>query len=171
MTNPLYWALEHVRDPENLAGLTPAARHLITLVAVFEGKGGSHPSVIALAELMGITERNVRKARAEAVRAGCLVVRPGGGRGHANTYILQSPTRSPATGFERETLSQTLSQTLSVATAQEQEQEEVLTNTDAVPRGAPPWVAQNMTAAQWIRDEIAAGRNPVYERERWRMAQ
>jgi DNA-binding transcriptional MocR family regulator len=170
----LYSALDYVRDADTMDGLSPSARHLLTLLAVFTGRHGtSHPSVAQLAQLMGLTEANVRRARAELVAADRIAIRYGGGRGRANVYLLRqgtnpealSTSRAPARGFSEETRAvargfpeETRAETRAVP--RDQEQGDVLTVTDAVPRGAPEppqWIREGITYGEWVRRERAAG--------------
>ena len=159
----LYSALDYVRDHDTMHGLSPTARHLLTVLAVFTGRHGtSHPSVWELAELMGITEANVRRARSELVAADRIAVSFGGGRGRANVYLLRhgsnpeslSTTRAAPRGFPSETRAETRAETHAVPRDQEQEQGEVLTERDAI-RAVPPWIAEGISRQQWIEDQWA----------------
>lgn len=164
----LFSALEYVRNPDTMTGLSPTARHLLTLLAVYTGRHGtSHPSMAELVALMGITERNVQRARRELERAGCIAVRYGGGRGRANTYLLRygtnpeaiSTTPAPATPFLRETPAQTPARTPALAPPQGQGQGEVLTSRDAsgaVSADQVPedWYSRRLARLRALREEV-----------------
>jgi len=79
--------------------LSVRARHLLEVIAHYADLDGeAFPAVPTIAERMGITPSNVRRARAELVAAGIIAVAVGGGKGHTNTYRL--PVQSPARPIE-----------------------------------------------------------------------
>lgn len=75
--------------------LSPRARHLLEVLSSYADETGqAWPSVDTLAERMGITPANVRRARAELVADGWIAVDVGGrARGDVNVYRF--PVRSP----------------------------------------------------------------------------
>lgn len=88
-----------LRPPNaDVAGLTPTDRHLWEVLAhVADDSGMSWYSVDALAQRMGITAANVRRAARRLQAAGVLdVVSTGGGRGHTNLYRVPVQAQKPA---------------------------------------------------------------------------
>lgn len=74
-------ALKYARDVcEDTPHLSFGARFLLVVLATYADQAGvCWPSIPTLARVMGVTDRNVRKARAQLVDAGAIAVdqRPG----------------------------------------------------------------------------------------------
>jgi len=127
--------------------LSRTARHLLEVIAHYADlEGHAFPAVDTLAERMGITPANVRRARAELVAAGIIAVDLGGGQGNSNTYRLPvmspirgedlSTSRAPARGFDDpQPARQRASNPRASARGRSIEDPRV-TSTDAVPRAA-----------------------------------
>ena len=76
-----------------IAALSPRARHLWEVLSNLANLDGeTWPPVAELADRMGITAANVRRARTELVEAGVVTVETGGGA-RANRYRF--PVRTP----------------------------------------------------------------------------
>jgi len=163
MSAGLFTALEWVRDPATVQGLSPTARHLLAWLVIHTGRQGtSYPSVETLADLMGITPSNVRRARAELVDADLIAVSFGGGRGRSNTYLLRhgsnpevlSTTRAPARGFTEAPVTvnraETRAETRAVPRDQGGRDEgDVHTERDAI-RAVPPWQSAGISRTEWL---------------------
>lgn len=84
-------------------GLTPAQKLLVVALASFDGRGGIWPSVATLAELVGVSTRQVQRLLGELVELGVVSVeRNAGGVDQTrsdrrpNRYVLALDDMTPA---------------------------------------------------------------------------
>lgn len=150
----------------SIAALSPTACHLWEVLSnlAWHTDNAAIEPVAELARRMHLHPANVRRARAELVRAGVIAVDEGGGRGNANRYrfplaapvedvhnpradarVSESPTRAPARG------------TRAVA-RDSSPTDPLVTYSDAVPRGAdePPPDDQRIARFRAVIDAAAA---------------
>ena len=170
MTGGLFTALEYVRDPEMLSGLTPSERHVLLAIAVHVGRNGqADPSMQGIADLTGYDRRSVVRIVARLAAKGRIAHRRGGGRGRRSSYIVLGPpwltvvhngdSETVIDGPRNAvTVTETVTETVTPRSPEGEGEGVVLTNRDAVPRAAPPWIAEGIPYAQWIRRERQAGR-------------
>jgi hypothetical protein len=131
----------------SIAALSPRARHLWEALSnlVFPEDNARVIPVAVLAQRLGISPANVRRARAELVAAGVIAVDTGGGA-DANRYRfpLAPPVedvhtpRATARGQASTPRAQAREDPARLRAIQDPSKSHVLTSPDAVPRAAAP---------------------------------
>lgn len=162
----LFVALDHVRDPAMLAGLSPSERHVLLAMATYTDRTGqAMPTYAGLAELTGYDERSVYRIVARLVAKGRLIKRRGGGRGNPTRFIVAGPpwlevvpNPDPETLIEGHrngvTLTETLTETLTPRSDLGEGEGEVLTSRDSDRRAfaeTRPWVLEGIKYGEWVR--------------------
>lgn len=173
----LFVALDHVRNPGMLQGLTPPERHVLLALATYTDRAGdAAPTMAGLADLTGYAERSVYRIVDRLVSKGRVIKRRGGGRGNPSRFIVAGPpwlevvhNPDPPSVIEGQaydvTLTETLTETLTPRSGLGEGEGVVLTNRDSDRRanGDPfaetrPWVLAGMKYGEWVRQDRDARR-------------